>query len=948
MNRYAEFYGRAYEYSTYAIILTTYLLLDYWVVNNYDGLHRILSVVEIIYSDQTDFKYYINLGIYSLICIILIWKNPLKNLYLNNKLYGNVKWATKNEIKKMKFFAEKNESITIGKCKSFIGNFIGNPYIRTKEPLSMLLIEPSGSGKTSGTIIPTLITNKKNSMIILDLKGEIAHLTRGHKNKHAKTIIFNPKSEFSNKWNPFSKENLNPNDQLGSIERISEIVFEGGEQDKDKFFSDNANRFLTNVALALTNIKGETSFKEIKRVITPTSEEGTNTTDNLKIMCNQLEIIKRNLENETKDLYKLQKKESNKKKKFKLNTQIENAELKMNQIEENNSALNNFIEASKSEKSFEDIKSTFLANTKIFNNERVNLNTSKSDFTFAELRKNKKPLIIYFVVQFQDIETLKMLIKIFFTSAANYLTSVNKLKKDKFSLLKFFKFNKNKNKITEDERDVMMILDEFPQLGKMKKITQLLSVARSYGLKLMLIAQSYPQIKEIYTREGFQSIVSNCSTIVFAKPKDTDTIKEITEKLGKTTTITQDNNNPKQNKYFGTDGSRKIAYDFMPKELIEKMKTDEIIIINQNQITRPVFAKQGFYYKDRTLSNLVKKSIKETPYDTTNSDDISDPRENLIIDEKISKENKITEQLLDPENDGKDDNPYIEELEIPSDTKENATETAEIKEASITKTITIKEAPTKENATETAEIKEAPITKTATIKETPTIEKKQTTQTKKSSKMLIKIFFTSAANYLTSVNKLKKDKFSLLKFFKFNKNKNKITEDERDVMMILDEFPQLGKMKKITQLDPENDGKDDNPYIEELEIPSDTKENATETAEIKEAPTKENATETATIKEALTIEKKQTTQTKKSSTGIKEFEKKLLSSYLENENKILKNWAYLEWYMNLQLMLSNQNKNESHTKISQIPDEEEQELIFLVMLKNKEFKRTINILSNNF
>ena len=81
---------------------------------------------------------------------------------------------SRRAIKKMGF--NFDDGIIFGRFKNNILRRLitGRKYdvIKSNEPLSTLMIAPTGTGKTAGFIIPTL-RSIKNSVVVFDIKGEL-------------------------------------------------------------------------------------------------------------------------------------------------------------------------------------------------------------------------------------------------------------------------------------------------------------------------------------------------------------------------------------------------------------------------------------------------------------------------------------------------------------------------------------------------------------------------------------------------------------------------------------------------------------------------------------------------------------------------------------------------------------------------------------------------------
>lgn len=81
---------------------------------------------------------------------------------------------------------------------------------------------------------------------------------------------------------------------------------------------------------------------------------------------------------------------------------------------------------------------------------------------------------------------------------------------------------------------VRLLLDEFSNIGQIPKFDKLIATIRSREISASIILQSQSQLKTIY-RDAAETILGNCDTVLFLGGKESSTLKEISETLGKET-----------------------------------------------------------------------------------------------------------------------------------------------------------------------------------------------------------------------------------------------------------------------------------------------------------------------------------------------------------------------------------------------------------------------------
>lgn len=81
---------------------------------------------------------------------------------------------------------------------------------------------------------------------------------------------------------------------------------------------------------------------------------------------------------------------------------------------------------------------------------------------------------------------------------------------------------------------VRLLLDEFSNIGQIPKFDKLIATIRSREISASIILQSQSQLKTIY-KDASETILGNCDSMLFLGGKESTTLKEISENLGKET-----------------------------------------------------------------------------------------------------------------------------------------------------------------------------------------------------------------------------------------------------------------------------------------------------------------------------------------------------------------------------------------------------------------------------
>lgn len=126
---------------------------------------------------------------------------------------------------------------------------------------------------------------------------------------------------------------------------------------------------------------------------------------------------------------------------------------------------------------------------------------------------------------------------------------------------------------------VRFLLDEFSNIGEIPNFDKMLSTMRKYEISCTIILQSLTQIKAQY-KDIWETLVGNCDTIVFLGSSEMDTVKYMSEKLGKTTTRSMDTSQSKSAKSASLSYSyKKDGRDLLDPSEIAKLDNDYCIVV---------------------------------------------------------------------------------------------------------------------------------------------------------------------------------------------------------------------------------------------------------------------------------------------------------------------------------------------------------------------------------
>ena len=148
---------------------------------------------------------------------------------------------------------------------------------------------------------------------------------------------------------------------------------------------------------------------------------------------------------------------------------------------------------------------------------------------------------------------------------------------------------------------VRLLLDEFSNIGQIPKFDKLIATIRSREISASIILQSQSQLKTIY-KDAAETITGNCDTVLFLGGKESSTLKEISETLGKETIDLYNTSDTREKSQ-----SYGLNYQKTGKEL---MSRDELAVMDGNKCilqlrgVRPFFSNKYDITKHKRYKEL--------------------------------------------------------------------------------------------------------------------------------------------------------------------------------------------------------------------------------------------------------------------------------------------------------------------------------------------------------
>ena len=422
----------------------------------------------------------------------------------NKTLHGSARWADINDIKQMGLLS--NEGVIVGAFEE--KRFLRKPKKYTlihNGPEHILTYAPTRSGKGVGLIVPSLV-NWKHSLVATDIKGELWAMTAGyrHNELNNKVLKFEPAVEKSVKWNPLLEIRKGDN-EVSDAQSIALLIVDPMGKGLDDHWVKTAYSLLTGCILYLINDKekqekGQVSLSYLDRMLSDPELPLQNLWEAMSKSDNQ---VARQVGQDMKD---------------------------------------------KPENEAGSIVSTAKSELALYRDPIVAANTNTSDFSVYDIMNSDTPVSLYIVVQPSDQTRISPLFRLLVNmlirknvSEFRFFQSENF--KDYSILEKAGRFLQGKDTKKYNairgagsyKHRMLLMLDEFPSLGKMDEVQKALAYMAGYGIKGYLIVQDLAQLQDKYGKN--ESITSNCHIQNAYAPNKHETAEYLSKMTGETTIV---------------------------------------------------------------------------------------------------------------------------------------------------------------------------------------------------------------------------------------------------------------------------------------------------------------------------------------------------------------------------------------------------------------------------
>ena len=359
-----------------------------------------------------------------------------------------------------------------------VGVFLGlhnDQYLRHEGPEHVLAFAPTRSGKGVGLVVPTLLS-WPTSVVIHDIKGENWQLTAGWRSRFSHCLLFNPTDSNSAGYNPLLEVRRGAH-EVRDVQNIADILVDPeGALERRNHWEKTSHALLVGAILHVLYASEDKTLRGVANFLSDPACP-------FELTLHRMMTTK-HLGDAPHPVVA--------------------------------SAAREVLNKADNERS--GVLSTAMSFLGLYRDPTVAEVTSRCDWRIADLIAAEHPVSLYLVVPPSDISRTKPLIRLILNQIGRRLTE-----------------SLDGSDGIERRHKLLLMLDEFPALGRLDFFETALAFMAGYGIRSFLIAQSLNQIDKAYGQN--HSILDNCHVRVTFATNDERTAKRISETLGTATEL---------------------------------------------------------------------------------------------------------------------------------------------------------------------------------------------------------------------------------------------------------------------------------------------------------------------------------------------------------------------------------------------------------------------------
>jgi type IV secretion system protein VirD4 len=238
---------------------------------------------------------------------------------------------------------------------------------------------------------------------------------------------------------------------------------------------------------------------------------------------------------------------------------------------------------SMAEKQFSGLYGNLRVALQPFANELTLRVTSFSSFRLADFRR--EPVTLYIDFRLSQVASIAPVVNLLLTQLVNHLAD---------------------ERLKPGERPLLMLLDEFANLGRLEPVLSMWKVLAGNGVAVWAFVQSLTDLDRFYGKDGRGVLLDNSELQIFLGGQSPEALEHFERLLGqRTVSVTSRSTSggfTSQTRSHSTS-RREVAVPLMSRDALRRLDPDRFVVLPLGE--KPILARKNYVFGDPTLRRLA-------------------------------------------------------------------------------------------------------------------------------------------------------------------------------------------------------------------------------------------------------------------------------------------------------------------------------------------------------
>ena len=491
-----------------------------------------------------------------LVAMYMAWRRARRNAR-STDAHGSARWANAEEVEAAGLL--EGEGVFLGVHQGAEGG--AGTYLRHDGPQHVLGFAPTRSGKGVGWVIPTLLSWRE-SVLVLDVKGENWAQSAGWRAQSLgnRCLRFDPTCADGSaaRYNPLLEVRRGPL-EVRDVQNIADMLVDPDGRGAKDHWDLTAEEVLVGTILHVLYAGANKTLRGCLELLTDPAMDISNVLSEMKDTIHDPKG-----ERGWRDA-------------------VSGEATRTHPVVA--SVAQSLLNKSDNERS--SVISSAVKCLSLFRDDVVAANTEACDFAIADLVAHDEPVSLYLVVPPSDLSRMRPLLRLLMNQIGRRLTEELDPERGEEG--------------RAGRRQLLLMMDEFPTLGRLDFFQTQLAYLAGYGIRAFLIVQDLTQLYAAYGQH--ESIVSNCHVRVAFAPNKIETAQLLSSMAGVMTV------RKARRMYSGNRLAPWLSHVMESEEESQRplLTPDEALRLPDNSALlflageRPIWAKKARFYDDPRL-----------------------------------------------------------------------------------------------------------------------------------------------------------------------------------------------------------------------------------------------------------------------------------------------------------------------------------------------------------